>query len=304
MVRKVASLVALGVLASVLTASQIAARAGDAAPAAGSGPAAGIAPGGDGAAPVREVVGGDLAPAGRFPWMVRLSMGCGGALTAPRVVLTAGHCVNGTGKDDSIEVVAGVTNLKSGDAIHAKSVSVVRAAGFRGETYGDDWALIELDREIDLPTLALTRGGSDEKGPMTVLGWGQTRENALKQEKKLRYASVPVVADEDCAQAYGKVGVDLVKDESICAGKKGVDTCQGDSGGPMVRKSGAKWIQVGIVSWGLGCARKGYPGVYTQISAFRPDIRAATRKLTAAAGDAAPTPSADASPTATTRASR
>src|SRR3712207_2440156 len=100
MVRKVASLVVLGVLASVLTASQIAAQAGNSSAVTG------------GAQPVREVVGGDLAPEGRFPWMVRLSMGCGGALTAPRVVLTAGHCVNGTGRDDSIGVVAGVTNLK------------------------------------------------------------------------------------------------------------------------------------------------------------------------------------------------
>ncbi|GGQ41107.1 S1 family peptidase [Couchioplanes azureus] len=267
MVRKVASLVVLGVLASVLTASQIAARAGDASPATGSAP------------PLREVVGGDLAPEGRFPWMVRLSMGCGGALTAPRVVLTAGHCVSGSGEDDSIGVVAGVTNLKSTEAIEARSVSVIRADGFRGETYGDDWALIRLDRDIDLPLLELSHGGSDEKGPMTVLGWGQTSENALRQEKRLRYASVPVVADGDCAKAYDKVGVELVKEESICAGKRGVDTCQGDSGGPMVRKAGGRWVQVGIVSWGLGCARKGYPGVYTQVSTFRADIRAATRRL-------------------------
>lgn len=260
-------MVVLGVLASLLTASQIAAQAGDASPGTGATP------------PLREVVGGDLAPAGRFPWMVRLSMGCGGALTAPRVVLTAGHCVDGTGKDDSIGVVAGVTNLKSDDAIEARSVSVIRADGFRGETYGDDWALIELDRAIDLPVLELAHGGSDEKGPMTVLGWGQTRESALRQEKKLRFASVPVVGDGECAKAYDKVGVELVKEESICAGKQGTDTCQGDSGGPMVRKAGDKWIQVGIVSWGLGCARKGYPGVYTQVSAFRADIRAATRKL-------------------------
>src|SRR3954469_7593308 len=112
MVRKVASLVVLGVLASVLTASQIAAQAGDT-----SG----------GAQPGREVVGGNLAPAGRFPWMVRLSMGCGGALTAPRVVLTAGHCVTGSGTDDTIGVIAGTTDLTSGAATKARSVSVIRA---------------------------------------------------------------------------------------------------------------------------------------------------------------------------------
>ena len=70
--------------------------------------------------------------------------------------------------------------------------------------------------------------------------------------------------------------------EEICAGytSGGVDTCQGDSGGPMFRRDAANaWIQVGIVSWGDGCARSGYPGVYTQISTFRDAIRTATRKL-------------------------
>ncbi|MEU7902699.1 serine protease [Actinoplanes sp. NPDC049118] len=262
MVRKVAPLVVLGVLASVLSANQIAARAGDV------------------AEPAREVVGGDNAPDGRFPWMVRLSMGCGGALTAPRVVLTAGHCVTGTGADSSIEVVAGVTNLKSARAIKAKSVSVIRAAEFRTETLGDDWALVKLDRRLDLPTLELTAGGADESGQQTILGWGQTGEGSLRQETKLRYASVQVVADAPCAKAYEKVKVDLVEDESICAGGRGVDTCQGDSGGPLVHRiAEGKWVQVGIVSWGLGCARKNYPGVYTQVSKFRADIKAATRKL-------------------------
>src|SRR4051794_30371160 len=101
MLRKSASMVV--VLAFVLVASPISARAGDS------------------AEPVREVVGGELAPAGRFPWMVRLSMGCGGVLTAPGVVLTAGHCVTGTGKDATIGVVAGTTDLKSGAAIRARS---------------------------------------------------------------------------------------------------------------------------------------------------------------------------------------
>ncbi|AGL20973.1 trypsinogen precursor [Actinoplanes sp. N902-109] len=226
------------------------------------------------------VVGGSLARADKFPWMVRLSMGCGGALTAPAVVLTAGHCVTGSGKDRSITVVAGVTDLTAKGALTARSVEVVRAADFRDETSGDDWALIKLDRPLNLPALALALGRpADERGTLTIMGWGQTSENSAHQEKRLRYATVPMIDDTTCAKAYRKVGVDLVTKESICAGRTGVDTCQGDSGGPLVKRTGTGWVQVGIVSWGLGCARRGYPGVYTQVSAFRDAIRAATRRL-------------------------
>jgi secreted trypsin-like serine protease len=262
MVRKVASVLLLGVLAGVLGVTQTAARAGDH------------------AEPVREVVGGNLAPPGRFPWMVRLSMGCGGVLTAPGVVLTAGHCVTGSGKDDTIAVTAGATDLKSASAIKARSVTVVRAGGFRDETRGDDWALVKLDRKLDLPVLNLGHGGADETGPMTILGCGQTSESSSRQQNKLRYATVSLVADKDCAKAYRKVGVKLVEDEALCAARRGVDTCQGDSGGPMIRETvDHRFVQVGIVSFGLGCARNNYPGVYTQISTFRAKIREATHKL-------------------------
>jgi secreted trypsin-like serine protease len=91
---------------------------------------------------------------------------------------------------------------------------------------------------------------------------------------------VPVVPDAMCVAEYRKAGVKLVPTEQICAGRHGVDTCQGDSGGPMVGRSArGEWVQVGIVSWGLGCARDGYPGVYTQIFAFRPEIRRAVHQL-------------------------
>jgi secreted trypsin-like serine protease len=264
MVRDVASVL----LAFVLTA-------GPATPAranAGHGPTRAVRP-------ITEVVGGQLAPTGKFPWMIRLSMGCGGALVAPRVVLTAGHCVDGSGRNTSIKAIAGVTDLKSDRALTATSVRVIQASGFVDETRGRDWAVIQLDKPLPLPVLPLVQGPGDA-GTFTVMGWGQIREDSMRQERRLHFADVPTVPDSTCAAEYKKAGVKLVGAESICAGRTGVDTCQGDSGGPMIgRDNAGQWVQVGIVSWGLGCARDGYPGVYTQISAFRDVIEKAISQL-------------------------
>ena len=46
------------------------------------------------------------------------------------------------------------------------------------------------------------------------------------------------------------------------------DTCQGDSGGPLMAFVNNHWILVGLTSSGVGCARAGYLGLYTRVSAF------------------------------------
>ena len=78
----------------------------------------------------------------------------------------------------------------------------------------------------------------------------------------LQKVTVPFVDEATCKDAYGSSSI---TDGMICAGRKGKDSCQGDSGGPMVNMNGE---QVGIVSWGYGCAAAGYPGVYTRVSNY------------------------------------
>ncbi|AXG77315.1 serine protease [Streptomyces paludis] len=224
------------------------------------------------------VVGGTRAAQGEFPFMVRLSMGCGGSLYSSTVVLTAAHCVGATGNNTSITATAGVVDLQSSSAVTSRSTKIYRAPGYNG--YGKDWALIKLATPINLPTLNIATTTAYNTGTFTVAGWGAAVEGGAQQRYLLK-ASVPYVSDATCNSASWYNGAVITTDE-ICAGYAagGTDTCQGDSGGPMFRTDNSgNFIQVGIVSWGDGCAQPRSPGVYTKVSTFASAIAAAAATL-------------------------
>lgn len=229
-----------------------------------------------------DVVGGTRAAQGEFPFMVRLSVGCGGALYTRQIVLTAAHCVNGTGNTTSITATTGVVDLQSTSRITVRSSRVIQAPGYNGN--GRDWALIKLQSPItssSVSTLAVAGDTTLNSGTFTVAGWGAAREGGGQQRFLLK-ANVPFISDAQCESA-GSDYANLIETDEICAGNfnnGGVDTCQGDSGGPMFRRDNANnWVQVGITSWGIGCARPRNPGVYTQVSTFAADIASAAATL-------------------------
>jgi hypothetical protein len=84
--------------------------------------------------------------------------------------------------------------------------------------------------------------------------------------------NVQVVNIDDCNNAYNN---DVIEGVMFCAGipRGGKDSCQGDSGGPIVKQIGNEHVQVGVVSWGIGCAQPGFPGIYSRVSSAQDWIK-------------------------------
>ena len=57
---------------------------------------------------------------------------------------------------------------------------------------------------------------------------------------------------------------------SLCAGYENGyrDSCSGDSGGPLVSIRDGVPVLVGVTSWGVKCAEKQKPGVYTRVTYY------------------------------------
>lgn len=162
-----------------------------------------------------------------------------------------------------------------GTSEYAKGGTVVQVAKIhQHESYNPsvidyDYSILEIEdpivfdktmQPIELPEFE----EAVEDGTMLeVSGWGNT-QNPLESGAILREAQVPKVSHDDCNKAYSSYGG--ITDRMICAGYQegGKDACQGDSGGPLFTTNGTL---VGVVSWGYGCAKPHYPGVYSRVAA-------------------------------------
>ena len=88
----------------------------------------------------------------------------------------------------------------------------------------------------------------------------------------LQEVTVQVISADTCQDWFKAANRKEViyPDNFLCAGYEegGRDSCQGDSGGPMVASVNGTSVLVGVVSWGIGCAQEGYPGVYARVANY------------------------------------
>ena len=119
--------------------------------------------------------------------------------------------------------------------------------------------------KLDSSHLLLEELLQTNSSQLMVLGWGVTNTDTGSLSNKLMEMDLIVITNEICdASSDGNFSYEgQITDSMLCAMNFGEDSCQGDSGGPLVLKSSqGAVVQVGVVSWGFGCAHKDFPGVY------------------------------------------
>ncbi|CAM1154476.1 ST14 (predicted) [Pycnogonum litorale] len=152
---------------------------------------------------------------------------------------------------------------------------VVQHQLFDPRTYEYDLALVRLAEKVEfkkniLPVCLPKREHGFIGMEGIVAGWGRLYEGG-PPPPALHEVKVPVITNAECEAMYLKAGYrEYIPNIFLCAGfEKGErDSCEGDSGGPLVIKKDGRYTLAGIISWGIGCAARNQPGVYTNVRRF------------------------------------
>jgi secreted trypsin-like serine protease len=232
-----------------------------------------------------SIIGGHVASIAEFPSIAYIEFGdatgiysCTGSVVSPRVVLTAGHCVENVESNSLVPahgyaVATGVGNIARIPPTNVSDVSqVLLYPGFRPTQLTGDAGLLILSAPVSAPPLPLASGADaallGAGTQLSIAGWGLTNPFQLEGPTRLRAGTTTVQSPEYCQQRTKGYYRSYSADAQLCAvdrSSRSTRGCYGDSGGPAIahRPDGTA-VEIGVASSVKPGCIAGFPTVFTR----------------------------------------
>ncbi|XP_049692546.2 trypsin, alkaline C isoform X2 [Helicoverpa armigera] len=224
----------------------------------------------------QRIVGGSLTTIDQYPTMVaclnavnsvNFFQSCGGTILNNRSILTAAHCTIGD-RANQWRFRVGSTFANSGGIVHNVQ-QIINHPNYNHAIFDNDFAIlrsvtvISFNNNVRAVSIAGANYNLPDNQAVWTAGWGRISENGPTSEQ-LRHVQVFTINQAICRSRYA-AAFTTITDNMLCSGildVGGRDQCSQDSGGPLYHNG----IQVGVCSFGHGCARPQFPGVYARVS--------------------------------------
>jgi secreted trypsin-like serine protease len=189
-----------------------------------------------------DVAGGAVGSVAGVVAITTSSEYCTGAIIAPKVVLTAAHCLQGAGSAAYIRVRPNHTHQNLGVSQY------YLAPGFNAKSHYDDAAILILKTPSRAPALPVARSEPTVGSGAMITGYGQ--QTYSSGATTVAYSADTIIQSSAyCQSKWAELG-DAIPSSDMCAQNTPYNddtVTRGDSGGPLLMKSQTgKWFIAGI----------------------------------------------------------